>query len=73
LTHGYRDATITLVRPYSEDLRKMIVAAVEHGMAKTEAARTFGVSLSSVRRFTCAQRIHDSLGRPIRQLADLLL
>ena len=61
------------MKPYSEDLRRKIVAAVERGMPKIEAARTFGVSLSSVRRFTCAQRIHDSLGRPIRQLADLLL
>lgn len=62
-----------LMRPFSEDLRKMIVAAVERGMPKTGATRTFGVSLSSVKRFTCAQRIKDSLGRPIRQLADLLL
>jgi transposase len=40
-----------LMRPYSEDLRKKIVAAVERGMPKTEAARTFGVSLSSVKRY----------------------
>lgn len=37
---------------YSEDLRKKIVEAVsERGMGKTEAARTFGVSLSSVQRY----------------------
>ena len=40
-----------LMRPYSEDLRKKIVSAVERGMPKTEAARTFGVSLSSVKRY----------------------
>jgi len=40
-----------LMKPYSEDLRKKIVAAVERGMPKTEAARTFGVSLSSVKRY----------------------
>ena len=28
---------------------------------------------ANVAAFTCAQRINDSLGRPIRQLADLLL
>jgi transposase len=36
---------------YSEDLRKKIVEAIERGMAKSEAARTFGVSLSSVKRY----------------------
>jgi transposase len=35
---------------YSEDLRTRIVAAVEDGMPKTEAARLFGVSRSSVSR-----------------------
>ena len=37
---------------YSEDLRKMIVDAVERrGMGQSEAARTFDVSLSSVKRY----------------------
>jgi transposase len=36
---------------YSEDLRKKIVEALEKGMSKSEAARTFGVSLSSVKRY----------------------
>ena len=40
------------MKPYSEDLRRKIVAAVERGMPKTEAASTFGVSLSSVKRYT---------------------
>jgi transposase len=35
---------------YSEDLRKKIVEALGRGMTKTEAARTFGVSRSSVKR-----------------------
>lgn len=39
------------MKPYSEDLRTRIVAAVEDGMAKSEAARLFGVSLSSVKRY----------------------
>jgi len=33
---------------YSEDLREKIVAAVGRGISKSQAARTFGVSLSSV-------------------------
>jgi transposase len=36
---------------YSEDLRRKIVEAIERGMGKSEAAHTFGVSLSSVKRY----------------------
>ena len=39
------------MKPYSEDLRRSIVRAVEDGMAKSAAARFFGVSLSSVKRY----------------------
>lgn len=41
-----------VMKPYSEDLRRKIVSAVEGGMPKTEAARLFGVSLSSVKRYS---------------------
>jgi transposase len=40
------------MRAYSEDLRKKIVAAIERGMSKAQAARVFDVSLSSVKRYT---------------------
>jgi len=36
---------------YSEDLRKKIIEALRRDMTKTEAARTFGVSRSSVKRY----------------------
>jgi transposase len=36
---------------YSVDLRRRIVSAVESGMSKARAARTFSVSLSSVKRY----------------------
>ena len=36
---------------YSEDPREKIVAAVGRGISKSQAARTFGVSLSSVKRY----------------------
>ena len=36
---------------YSEDLRMKIVEALGRGMGKSEAARTFSVSLSSVKRY----------------------
>jgi transposase len=39
------------MKPYSEDLRRSIVRAVEDGMSKSAAARLFGVSLSSVKRY----------------------
>jgi transposase len=40
------------MKPYSEDLRTRIVAAVAGGMSKSEAARLFDVSLSSVKRYS---------------------
>src|SRR5215218_10914824 len=36
---------------YSEDLRRRIVSSVEGGMSKAQAARTFSVSLSSLKRY----------------------
>ncbi len=39
------------MKPYSEDLRTRIVKAVQEGMSKSGAARLFGVSLSSVKRY----------------------
>jgi transposase len=36
---------------YSEDLRRKMVSALERGMPKARAARTFSVSLSSLKRY----------------------
>lgn len=36
---------------YSEDFRKKILQALRRGATKSEAARTFGVSRSSVKRY----------------------
>jgi transposase len=36
---------------YSEDLRRKIVSAVERGISKSQVARTFDVSLSSIKRY----------------------
>jgi transposase len=44
------------MKSYSEDLRHKIVAAVERGMSKTEVARLFDVSLSSVKRYSRTAR-----------------
>ncbi len=41
-----------VMKPYSEDLRRRIVKAVQEGsMSKSGAARLFNVSLSSVKRY----------------------
>ncbi len=70
------------MRAYSEDLRKKIVAALEQrGMSKAEAARTFSVSLSSVKRYARRARQGESLtpkkspGRPriVNEKAQVLL
>lgn len=44
------------MKAYSEDLRAKIVQAVERGMPKTQAAKTFSVSRSSVKRYAAAAR-----------------
>ena len=45
------------MKAYSEDLRKKIVDAVRRGMSKAEADRTFGVGISTVKRYaTKAQK-----------------
>jgi transposase len=50
------------VDAYSEDLRtKMVQALEERRMNKSEAARAFGVSLSSVKRYAKAVREWRSL------------
>ncbi len=46
---------------YSEDLRTRIVSAVENGMSKAQAARTFSVSLSSVKRYVNKAERGESL------------
>jgi transposase len=46
---------------YSEDLRMKIVEALGRGTTKSEAARTFGISRSSVKRY--AKLAED--GRPL--------
>ena len=46
---------------YSEDLRKKIVEALRRGTPKSEAARAFGVGISSVKRYVAAYREGRSL------------
>lgn len=39
------------MKAYSEDLRQKIVQAVQQGVSKSQTARLFSVSLSSVKRY----------------------
>jgi transposase len=52
---------------YSEDLREKIIEALRRGMGKSEAARTFSVSLSSVKRY--AKLVEEGRSPPRRDLA----
>ena len=58
------------MKSYSEDRRTRIVNTVEEGISKSAAARLFGVSLSSVKRYVKIANRGDSLtprkgrGRP---------
>ena len=69
------------MKPYSEDLRTRIVRAVENGMSKSGVARLFGISLSSVKRYSRIASRGESLqprkggGRPpkIDQTTEKLL
>jgi transposase len=41
----------SVMKAYSVDLREKIIAAVRCGMSKAQAARTFGVGATSVKRY----------------------
>ena len=49
------------MKAYSIDLRRKIVDAMERGMPKAEAARTFGVGISTVKRYAAKARRGESL------------
>lgn len=49
------------MKAYSEDLRRKIVDAIERGMPKAEVARTFGIGISTVKRYAAKARRGESL------------
>lgn len=49
------------MKAYSEDLRSRIVAAVDGGMPRSEAARVFGVGRATVKRYLALRRETGSL------------
>jgi transposase len=44
------------MKPYSEDLRRVVVSAVERGMKRAEAVETFAVSLATLKRWLKQRR-----------------
>ena len=55
------------MKAYSEDLRSRVVAAVDGGMSRGEAARTFGVSPATIKRYLRLRRQTGGLApRPRR-------
>jgi transposase len=51
-----------MMTAYSKDLREKIVDAIaQRGMPKTEAARTFGVGISTVKRYMSKAQRGESL------------
>src|SRR5215218_8544713 len=49
------------MKAYSKDLRRKIVDAIERGMPKAQAARTFGVGISTVKRYATKVQKGESL------------
>jgi transposase len=55
------------MKAYSEDLRLRIIAAVDGGMSRSEAARLFGVGRATVKRYLALRRETGALApRPRR-------
>ena len=49
------------MKAYSKDLRQKIVDAIVRGMPKAQAARTFGVGISTVKRYATKARRGEPL------------
>ena len=44
------------MRPYSKDLRLRVLAAVDNGTPRAEVAKTFGVSVTTIKRYVKLRR-----------------
>ena len=66
------------MKPYSQDLRERVIRAVDQGMSQREAARIFGVSEPTVKRYLKLRRETGNLapkvipGRPKKKIVLLL-
>ena len=70
------------MKAYSEDLRKKVVDAIQRGMPRAQAARAFGVGISTVKRYVGkaergeplepakAPGKRPKMGEPVRKLLE---
>jgi transposase-like protein len=59
------------MKAYSEDLRRKVLEALEqHGTSKSEAARLFSISLSSLSSATRDSLLEESPSPPGREVED---
>ena len=58
------------MKAYSEDLRRKIVDAIGRGMPKAEVARTFGIGISTVKRYATKARRGEPFSRARLQAND---
>jgi transposase len=78
-TRKYRSMCVSLagMRPYSKDLRSRVLAAVDAGTPREEVARTFSVSMPTIKRWIKRRRETGEVqpraipGRPSREGAML--
>jgi transposase len=49
------------MKAYSVDLRQRVLAAVDRGMARSEVAATFGVSVATIKRLVALRRTQNDL------------
>jgi transposase len=61
------------MKAYSKDLREKIVDAIGRGMPKAQAARTFGVGISTVKRYASLRPKGESPWSQVRHPANDLL
>jgi len=65
------------MKPYSKDLRLRVLAAVDRGVPREEVAKTFSVSVPTIKRWLKRRRVtgdvepHPIPGRPSRKGALL--
>jgi len=55
-----------LVKAYSEDLRKKVMKYIKRQGSQSEASKVFGISRTTIYRWSCLERESGSLKRRVR-------
>ena len=59
-----------MVKPYSIDLRKRVVTAIEGGMSRNQAAKQFGLAISTESSIGWMQRVEHTGSIPISEIGS---